>query len=43
MDNGGTWAVFLNVTNMFDRGPPIMDSTYDLYGRQYYVSFNASF
>lgn len=50
MNNGGTWSVSLNVTNMFDRGPPIIagasqavDANYEIYGRQYYVSFNANF
>lgn len=48
LNNGGTWSVSLNVTNLFDRGPPIIagqavDANYEIYGRQYYVGFNANF
>ena len=48
MANGGEWAVSFNVSNLFDRGPPIIagqaiDRDYDVYGRRYFLSLNASF
>lgn len=51
MSEGGTWNVSFNVTNLFDRSPPIvasgsgnqnLPSGYDLYGRRYQISFNVS-
>jgi outer membrane receptor protein involved in Fe transport len=52
---GGTWRASLNVTNLFDREPPIIASfnsrfgtqtvsnDYDVFGRRYQVSFNYNF
>jgi outer membrane receptor protein involved in Fe transport len=53
--NGGTWDVSLNVTNLFDRNPPIVPSFnarggsqitpsgYDIFGRRYQIGLNVSF
>jgi iron complex outermembrane receptor protein len=50
MANGGEWTVSFDVTNMFDRGHPIIaggsqavEFDYDVYGRRYFLSLNASF
>lgn len=52
---GGTWQLSLNVTNLFDRSPPIVASYstsgtaqnipngYDLYGRRYQLSASMNF
>ena len=54
-DDGGSWNVALNVTNVFNRPPPIVanystggtaqsiPNGYDLYGRRYQVSFGLNF
>jgi outer membrane receptor protein involved in Fe transport len=53
--NGAAWSIGFNVTNLFDRNPPIIASSspygasqtihndYDSYGRRYQVSFNMNF
>ena len=53
--NGGEWRVAFNVTNLFDRHPPIIanygtrggaqtiSSNYDEFGRRYQLSLNMSF
>lgn len=50
MDNGGQWTVSFDVTNLFDRAPPIIaggsqavDAEYDIFGRRYFLSVNVSF
>ena len=50
MDNGGNWAVSFDVTNLFDRAPPIIaggtqaiDPEYDIFGRRYFVSLRMNF
>jgi len=55
LDNGGTWTVSLNVTNLFDRSPPVVPNYssagtaqlipagYDMYGRRYQLGLNLSF
>ncbi len=51
MDNGGTWGVSLDVTNLFDRGPPRIaglagqnvSGDYDIYGRRYFLTVRANF
>ena len=52
---GSDWTVALNVTNVFDRPPPVVagnaffggapttDNFFDVYGRRYQVSFNMNF
>ena len=49
-DDGGTWGISLDITNLLDRGPPIvpganqgMPADYDIYGRRFFVSFRATF
>lgn len=54
-DNGGDWTVSLNVTNLFDRSPPVVanyassgnaqliPNGYDTYGRRYQLGLNMSF
>jgi outer membrane receptor protein involved in Fe transport len=53
--NGSTWRATFNVTNLFDREPPIIASfssrfgtqtvsnDYDVFGRRYQLSFNYDF
>ncbi|MDR2212846.1 MAG: TonB-dependent receptor, partial [Pseudomonadales bacterium] len=49
--NGGTWDLSFNVTNLFDRPPPIVagatsqsiPGTYDQFGRRYQLSYDVSF
>lgn len=53
MASGGTWNVALNVTNLFDRSPPVVIPRsglqtiptvgYDALGRRYELSMNMSF
>jgi hypothetical protein len=51
MTNGGTWGVSLDITNLFDRGPPLIaglggqgtPGDYDVYGRRYFLTLRASF
>lgn len=55
MQNGGTWRLAFNVTNLLDRNPPRIASygthggaqnvnaNYDIYGRRYQVSLNMDF
>jgi len=55
MANGGTWNVGFNVTNLFDRDPPIIagfgtrggsqqvNNDYEAYGRMYQLSLNMNF
>jgi iron complex outermembrane recepter protein len=51
MANGATWGVSLDVTNLFDRGPPRIaglagqgvPGDYDIYGRRYFVTLRATF
>jgi len=50
LDNGGTWTLSLDVTNLFDRGPPIvpganqgMPADYDIYGRRFFLSLRVGF
>lgn len=53
MENGGSWAVTLNVNNLFDKAPAIMPAlgglggqgsgTGDEYGRRYQLGLNVSF
>jgi len=50
MNNGGTWTASLDVTNLFDRGPPIVaganqgtPADYDIYGRRFFLTLQASF
>jgi iron complex outermembrane recepter protein len=50
--SGGTWRVSFNITNLFDRHPPVQPSfntaggaqsvsnNYDVFGRRYQVNFN---
>jgi outer membrane receptor protein involved in Fe transport len=52
---GGTWQLSLNITNLFDRSPPIVanystagtaqniPNGYDLYGRRYQLSASMNF
>ena len=54
-EDGSTWRISLNVTNLFDRSPPIVanystagtaqsiPNGYDLYGRRYQLSFGLDF
>jgi outer membrane receptor protein involved in Fe transport len=54
-DNGSTWQASFNVTNLFDRDPPIIPSqsqrggqqvisgAYDAFGRRYQLSLNYNF
>jgi outer membrane receptor protein involved in Fe transport len=54
-DNGGEWRLAFNVTNLFDRPPPIIPNytsrggaqdigqSYDEFGRRYQVSLNMNF
>jgi len=54
-DNGGEWRAAFNVTNLFDRAPPVIPSygtrggaqaisnNFDEFGRRYQVSLNMSF
>ena len=53
--SGGNWRVAFNVTNLFDRSPPIIPSygtrggaqsigqNYDEFGRRYQLSLNMDF
>jgi iron complex outermembrane recepter protein len=48
--NGSTWGVNLDVTNLFDRGPPLVAGAnqgtpfdYDIFGRRYFVSVRMNF
>jgi outer membrane receptor protein involved in Fe transport len=53
--SGGTWDLSLNVTNLFDRNPPIVPSFnarggsqitpngYDIFGRRYQIGLNVNF
>jgi outer membrane receptor protein involved in Fe transport len=55
MDSGATWRASFNVTNLFDREPPIIPSfnsrfgtqtvsnDYDVFGRRYQISVNLDF
>ena len=50
LDNGASWTVSLDVTNLFDRGPPRVPGAnqgtpadYDIYGRRYFLSLKANF
>lgn len=54
-EDGSTWHVSMNITNLFDRPPPIVanystagtaqtiPTGYDLYGRRYQLSFGMDF
>jgi outer membrane receptor protein involved in Fe transport len=54
-EDGSTWRISLNVTNLFDRSPPVVanystagtaqsiPNGYDLYGRRYQLSFGLDF
>jgi outer membrane receptor protein involved in Fe transport len=54
-DNGGSWRLAFNVTNLFDRNPPVVPNygtrggaqsvpnSYDQYGRRYQLSLNMNF
>ncbi|MDR0779364.1 MAG: TonB-dependent receptor [Pseudomonadales bacterium] len=46
----GKWGVSLDITNLFDRGPPLvggatqgMPADYDIYGRRYFLSAKLTF
>ena len=53
MASGGTWSLSFDITNLMDRGhpiiagsgdrPQIVDFDNDIYGRRYFVSLNATF
>jgi outer membrane receptor protein involved in Fe transport len=55
MQGGSTWRAALNITNLFDREPPIVPSfstrfgtqsvsnEYDVFGRRYQLSMNYDF
>ena len=53
MASGGTWSLSFDITNLMDRGhpiiagsgdrPQIVDFDHDIYGRRYFVSLNATF
>lgn len=50
-DNGGTWGISFDITNLFDKGPPMvadatsqsMPADYDIYGRRFFLTVRASF
>jgi len=50
LDDGRSFRVSLDVTNLFDEGPPliagadqIVDQQYDIYGRRFFVNFRMDF
>lgn len=54
MNNGTAWTATFDVTNLFDRGQPVIpginftggqfvDYDYDVFGRRFFISLNASF
>jgi outer membrane receptor protein involved in Fe transport len=55
LENGGTWNLGLNVTNLLDRDPPIIagfgtrggsqvtNPDYEIYGRMYQLSLDMKF
>lgn len=50
LESGMSWTLSLDITNLFDRSPPIvaganqnMPADYDIYGRRYFVSLRANF
>jgi outer membrane receptor protein involved in Fe transport len=54
MNNGTAWTATFDVTNLLDRGPPVIpgltftggqfvDYDYDVFGRRFFISLNASF
>jgi outer membrane receptor protein involved in Fe transport len=50
LDNGMSWTISLDITNLFDRLPPIvaganqnLPGDYDIFGRRYFVSMRANF
>ncbi len=50
LDSGASWTVSLDITNLFDRGPPtvaganqVTPQDYDIFGRRYFVTLRANF
>jgi len=49
--NGGNWRTTFNITNLFDRDPPIianaggqvLSNSHDQFGRRYQLSLNMNF
>jgi outer membrane receptor protein involved in Fe transport len=50
LDSGRTFGISLDITNLFDEGPPliagadqVLDTQYDIYGRRFFVNFRMDF